>query len=267
MRVTQKGCEGAPAPIIRRRSLCDRRLGSQQMLKKVRSFLWILPFFSFVVGYQLVRFLTHTVVVIVPPLVGLHMHDAIKILSADKLNVRILAEKEDPDSPEGIIISQTPGHGKKIKPHQSIFLVITRKPPKPKTPALGGLPIEDARAKVAQSRIVLDVYQAESSYPKDTCIAQDHVAGDELEQKSMSIYVSTGTTPLRIVPDLIGKRADEITRFFKPFGVKVEFIHQGADGTDKEHVCAQCTIVEQRPLAGSIVDLTKTPTIYVTTSS
>lgn len=233
------------------------------MLKKLRSFLWILPFFSFVVGYQLLRFLTHTTAVYVPALVGLHMHDAIKILSADKLNVRILAEKEDPDSAEGIILSQTPWHGKKVKPHQSIFLVITRKPPKPKAPALTGLPIEDAKAKVAQSRIVLTSYPLESSYPKDTSIAQDHVPGDELEQKSISVYVSKGTTPLRIVPDMIGKKADDAIRLFKPFGIKVEFTHQDAVS---DHVCTHCIISEQRPLAGSIIDVTKAPTIYLTTS-
>ncbi len=233
------------------------------MLKQLRSFLWVLPFFSFVLGYQLLRMLTHTGAIVVPPLVGMHMHDAIKILSADRLNVRILNEKEDPDSPEGIILSQTPGYGSKVKPHQSVFLVITRKPPKVKAPALCGLPLDDARAKAAQSRIILSTFPLESGYPKDTCIAQDSVPGDELAEKAMTVLVSSGTTPLRIIPDLKGKRADEVTKFLKPFGVKIEMVHHGEE---KEHVCTSCLIIEQRPLAGSIIDLSKTPLIQLTTA-
>ncbi len=234
------------------------------MLKKLQSLLWLMPFFSFFIGYQLVRFLTHTVVVVVPPLVGLHVQDAIKILSADRLNVRILGEKEDPDSPSGVIISQSPGHGKKVKPHQSIFLVITRRPPTPKTPALCGLSLEEIKAKAAQERIEIAPYFMESSYPKNSCFAQDHVPGEELDRKSLTVYISKGTNPLRVVPSFKGKTAEEVANFLKPFGIKIEFVHEGLD---KDHDCKQCLVTEQAPLPGSIIDVAASPTIKLTTSA
>jgi len=95
------------------------------MITKVRnflfSFIWIVPFLAFIAGYQVVRLLTHTQTVYVPSVLGLHLTDAIRRLSADQLNVRILAEKEDPDLDEGMIISQTPEQGTLVKPHQSLF--------------------------------------------------------------------------------------------------------------------------------------------------
>jgi serine/threonine-protein kinase len=190
------------------------------------------------------------------------MHDAIKILSADKLNVRILAEKEDPDSPEGIIISQTPAQGKKIKPQQSVFLVITRKPPRIQAPSLCGLPLEDAKKKAAQARIALQTHAIESSYPKDNVIAQNKLPGEELIDKTMTLSVSAGDTPLRIMPDLRGKKAEEVVRFLKPFNIKVEVTHPDQE---KDHVCSSCLIIDQRPHVGSIIDLAKAPVVQLTT--
>ena len=71
------------------------------MLQSIKSFLWIAPFVAFLVGYQVLRFLSHTEAIEVPSIVGMHIHDAIRILSADKLNVRILDEKSDPDAQRG----------------------------------------------------------------------------------------------------------------------------------------------------------------------
>ncbi len=230
----------------------------------VRSLVWILPFFSFLAGYQFLRFISHTEVVPVPSVVGLHMHDAIKMLSANRLNVRILAEKEDADVPKGIIISQTPHAGKVVKPHQSIFLVITRKPPMPKAPSFFGLSRRQAMVKARQIGIQVKTYQIDSLQPEGTIIAQNRQTGEELADKSMILYYSGGTTPMRIIPSLRGRTVEEVRIFFKPYGISVVARHLDMD---TEHICSSCIIIDQRPLAGMLVNLKKGFSVQVTALS
>ncbi len=226
----------------------------------IKSFLWVIPFISFLAGYQLLRTLSHVEVIEVPQVVGLHMHDAIKTLSSFQLNVRILAEREDPDVPEGIIISQMPMHGTKVKPHQSIFLVITRRPPKPRAPSLYGLPQDEAAAKALEVGIHLKAYPLESMHPIGSVIAQNTMPLQEVSDKAMAVYVSSASPQMRIFPELKGRIVGEVVKFFSSFDIKVEVSHPGAEG----HDCSSCVIVDQRPLAGTFIDLKKPLTVHVT---
>jgi beta-lactam-binding protein with PASTA domain len=220
------------------------------------SFLWLMPFLSFIAGYQFVRFFTHIETVKVPSVMGLHMNDAIKILSTDLLNVRILAEKEDPDLHEGTILSQMPEPGQLVKTHQSIFLVITRKPPELRAPQLRGLTYEQAQTKAAQAGITLASASFESTFPRDKVIAQSVLPDKEVPHKSLMIYYSEGTTPLRIFPNLKGLTVDEVVAFFDLYSgiVQVE-----GDRTK--------FIKEQRPGAGTLIDIRKPLTIQVVCAS
>jgi len=230
------------------------------MMRTVRdifySSLWILPFLSFIAGYQLVRALTHTEKVRVPSVVGLHMNEAIKLLSADLLNVRILAEKEDPDLHEGTILSQTPEAGLPVKTHQSIFLVITKRPPKARAPQLRGLTCEQAQAKAVQAGIILSTVFFENPYPQDRVIAQSVIPEREVPHKSMMIYCSAGTTPLRIFPDLRGRTVEETVAFFNKYSGTVHIQGNRAE-----------PIKEQQPRAGSLIDIRKPLVVEVVCSA
>lgn len=92
-------------------------------LKKI---LWLMPFASFLIGYQIINIFKNQNEIIVPNFVGKTLNQAIKVASDNNLNLRISAEKEDSQLPEGTIISQIPNR-QKIKPNQSIYLVISKK--------------------------------------------------------------------------------------------------------------------------------------------
>ncbi len=216
------------------------------------SLLWLMPFLSFLGGYQLIRVLTHIETVRVPSLIGLHMNEAIKILSADLLNVRILAEKEDSELDEGTILSQNPEAGQLVKTHQSIFLVVTKKPPKVCAPQLRGLTCEQAQAKATQAGITLTSTSLESTFPKDRVIGQSVLPQQEVRHKSFMIYCSEGSTPLRIFPDLKGRTVDEVSAFFAVYSGTV---HVQGNRTD--------SIKEQQPRAGTLVDIRKPLTVHV----
>lgn len=231
------------------------------MLQSIKSFLWIAPFIAFLLGYQLLRFVSHTETIEVPSILGMHIHDAIRILSADKLNVRILDEKIDPDVQEGIIISQAPTAGQKVKPHQSVFLVLTRKPPKLKAPSFYGLTLSQAQALAHTKGIEIHSSFVESNHPADTCFAQSFLAGQELPQKSITLYCSSGTTTNRIFPDLTGRTLEEVRFFLESQGITISITNPDAV---LGGVKATSVVKEQRPLAGSIVDIAKSLSVQLT---
>jgi eukaryotic-like serine/threonine-protein kinase len=230
-----------------------KNLMMNHIRKFLISFLWLLPFGSFLLGYQLLRVFTHAQSIIVPSVIGLHLHDAIKQLSAEKLNVRILMEKEEPDLQEGMILSQTPVQGAMVKPHQSIFLVLTRRPPKVRAPALFGFSVEEARSKADQLGLTLRIHRIESRQPYDTIIAQGQIQGKELDSKVFGVYVSHGITPLRVFPDLRGKIGQDIQSFFKSYDtITVELLTPSQEKGDPAQI-----VIDQRPAAGSLIDIRK----------
>jgi beta-lactam-binding protein with PASTA domain len=216
------------------------------------SLLWLLPFLCFLGGYQLIQLLSDHGSLEAPSVVGQHIHDAIKLLSRYHLNARIVTEKEDADVPEGIVISQSPLPGKKIKSHQSLFLVVTRKPPKPQAPVLYGMTTDDAHAITRAKHIQLKAYAIESINPHNTCIAQSAQPNQELSDNTMTAYFSDGTTPIRVFPQVKGKRVKEVSSFLKEYGIECKITH--TKGVEEGHVCS-CIIVAQQPLPGTLVNM------------
>jgi beta-lactam-binding protein with PASTA domain len=228
----------------------------------VTSFLWVFPFISFLLGYQAFSLFSSKSVLQTPSVLGKQIHDAIKELSFYQLNVRILKEKDDPDFPDGIVISQSPQPSSSIKPHKSVFLVITRKPPKPEAPNLYGLTPNKASKLVAEKALRLKTFELESMYPKDTCIAQSPSPAQPVNQNNIIAYISSGTTSLRIFPVLKNRNLQEVRSFLKDFNIQFQVHH--TTELKESHTCTNCIIVDHRPLAGSLVDLRKPFTVQLT---
>ena len=222
----------------------------------ISSTLWIWPFATFFGGYQLIRMVTHVQTVTMPTVVGLHLNKAIQILSADQLNARILAEKEDFDLHEGTILSQTPQQGQLVKPHQSVFLVTSRRPYNSRAPKIIGENRVQAQEQARRAHLSLKIYTLESSFPKDSCIAQSILPDKEVKDSLISVYCSEGTTPLRIVPDVKVQKAEEVVSFYGRFNIPVKVM---GDPTG--------SIIEQQPLAGTLVDISKPLVIELTTAA
>ena len=220
------------------------------------SSFWIWPFAAFFGGYQLVRLVTHVETVKVPTVVGLHLNEAIQLLSADQLNVRILGEKEDFDLQEGTILNQTPYQGQLVKPHQSVFLVTSRRPHNSRAPKIVGETRIIAQEKARAGHLSLKIYQLESSFPKDICITQSVLPDQEVKDSHMTVYCSTGTTPFRIIPDVKTKIVAEVISFFGTYNIPVKVMGD-----------MKGTIIEQQPLAGTLVDISKPLVIELTTKA
>ena len=150
-----------------------------------------------------------------------------------------------------------------MKPHQSIFLVLTRCPPKLRAPSFYGLSLTQAQAQARAKDIELQSFFLESNHPIGSCFAQSSSIGQELHQKSIALYCSSGLTTQRIFPDLTGRTIDEARSFLESHGITVSVSNPGATAVSTS---GDALIKEQRPLAGSIVDLKKPLSVQLTLS-
>jgi len=227
----------------------------------IQSYFWAIPFFSFFLGYGIVYNMFHIDYVKMPLFVGKTIDQAIPIATASHLNMRLLQYKEDADIPVGVIVSQIPEAGQKVKPHQSVFFVISKNPPMEPTPNLYGQTEQMICSQLSSAGITYTHYQLPSNYLQSRCIAQIPAPGEPLHKKNIIFYTSSATNSLianqKIIwPSFINKRVEDVRDFLKIHDISVEIIHTYTCRSD--HDCINCLVVDQRPLPGSIIIMKET---------
>lgn len=232
--------------------------------KKILSFLssqqWVLPFIAFLGGYLFLARLMRSEQVTVPSLVGVSLAQGMKMLAAAQLTAQVLEEQHNPDVQPTTIIEQTPTSGKKVRAGQTVYLVITAAPQGAVAPSLYDAPVESLANY--GSEVKIENIMLESAYPKDKICAQFPLPGTELQRDQKLItYSSCGLTSRRLLPDVRGRAVPDVIEFFKEYGVQYTLYHSK---NSPEHVCSErCIVSDQRPLAGTIVDLSKPLLIHL----
>ena len=221
----------------------------------MRYFSWVTPFFCFVVGYCLVYFFIQRKSVVTPDVVGKSLQECISILANDQLSVRLLRVREDSILPEGTIINQTPLPQQKIRLNQSIFVTVAKKPKPVLASNFVGDNHFDIIVKASKEGLSAQFLGIESDFPRNKCIAQTPVEGGEIVNKKMIFYISLGNSLLYVVPDFRGALFKTVEQYLKDSNVTVEVF--GASSIDRTSFEDILKIVDQNPMAGSIVDLRK----------
>jgi beta-lactam-binding protein with PASTA domain len=218
-----------------------------------RSFFWAIPFISFLLGYIILYHALQVSHVATPDLVGKTVEQAVAILSESNLNMRLLQYKEDATLAPGTIISQIPQAGQQIKPQQSLFLTVSRHALAGTAPNLLDQRLDSSDYLALTYDIKQIVFRVPSNYPQNYCVAQIPAAGELLEDKSMIVYTADSSAQKIIWPDFVGKRVHDVRDFLQAHDIAVEIIHtyQQPDG----HGCENCVVLDQRPLAGSLISL------------
>jgi beta-lactam-binding protein with PASTA domain len=229
--------------------------------QKLKQFLWILPFFCFLGSYFLFHCLLTTTALTTPSLIGKQLQEAIQILSDHNLNARILSQKEDNDLTQGTIINQMPAPHRKIRPHQSVFFVISKKSPQKMTPDFQQKNKQNIEKIASDEAISLKILYLPSNYPINTCIGQIPNPHQPLVDHRMTVYLSGGsaTKPV-ILPSFKNRTMAEVSPFLTENTIKFITIH--AKPIEPNHMC-NCTVTDQKPLAGSLIDLKKPLTVQL----
>lgn len=220
------------------------------MIKK-NGILSLLPFILFWAGYFCMHWYVTAPAQNTPNLIGKQLAQATQILAQHNLNVRILTEKEESDILPTTVLQQKPAPGKKIKDNQPVFLVISKKPVPVCAPVCTGKQIQEVQKMLENARIKAKIYELPALAPTGICIGQSPCAGTPLEQKKLIIYVSSSEKKQLLFPDLKQSTVAQVQEFLALYKPQIKIIH--THPIEQNHICTTCIIVDQKPLAGSIM--------------
>lgn len=232
---------------------------------KLRTFLeylfLLLPFCSFLLGYYLLSSRHPIRELPVPNLMGQQLNQVVRLLSVQQLNIRIIAEKEDADLEDGTIIQQSPTPGQKVKPHQSLHLIISKKPAPTYMPQLTGNQEEACKREMLDRALRASWHYVEGSKKSGMCIAQFPAPHDQIGNIAPIVYIVRHHETPVIMPNLKGCDIHDIKDFFALYPVVAEYLHKFPSKT--HHSCSTCTVIDQRPLPGSIITFTQEKPLHV----
>ena len=201
----------------------------------------------------------------VPNLIGKNLHQAILDASSRQLALRILKEKEDDLLPEGTIIQQIPKPYQTARLNQSIFVTVSKKPQPFRAPYFLGEKVSTITQELAKHGISSKIIKFKGKHSNKKCIAQTPQEGEEITQKKMILYVSKGIDNLNIMPNLKNlslKEAQNLIQQSQNITLEVyddygSLIPSSSFGYK---------IIDQKPMAGSIVDLDRPLSVQLLTS-
>ncbi len=162
----------------------------------------------------------------IPDLVGKTKAEAEEILAKKRLFLVQKSEQFHDHWPEGLIISQDPSSGSKIRVYKKVRVVLSSGSEKVTVPRLIGKNYQsvhvDLKASSLRKGKISQVHTVK--YAAGKIIAQEPSAEEETGRNTpISLLVSRGEREKRyLMPDLIGKRATRVLAQLKEMDFRVE---------------------------------------------
>lgn len=222
---------------------------------------WLLPFFSFVVGYLITGHFIQKREIPSPSVIGKPLTQAVELLSEHHLGARMLAQREEPTLPEATVLDQLPKPGQKVRPNQCVFLTLSTKQPPQQTPDYWGKRIKEVLPLLEKQGMQVTLISLKSSYPQGMCMGQVPTMGQPQSGKAITLFVSTGPSGLAIMPSFHGLSVPAFEALLEHKDIRVEYVH--AKPVEDGHECSVCTIDDQQPAPGAIIDLGRTLHVQV----
>jgi serine/threonine-protein kinase len=174
-------------------------------------------------------------------------------LEREGLELVVDGEREDPDIPQGSIVSQMPPAYSTVKKARRIYVVVSKGAQMCRVPNVTDSSRRQAEVRLRQSGLRLGTVEAVESHlvPGGVVIAQDPLAGAEVTRGSaVDITMSLGSPgPERTVPDLVGEFMDDARAILQKRGLKV-----GRVKYEPSMVHLPDTVLKQVPEAGAVVE-------------
>jgi len=189
--------------------------------------------------------------VVAPSLAGLQVEQARKVLEPRGLTVVVTKERQgEQGEKKGVILSQMPPEGVKVKKGSSVSVVVSTGPARVAVPTLARMTIEQAKAALARQGLQVGTITREASgdVPKDQVIRSSPSSGMELEATaSVELAVSDGVATAA-VPEVVLKRLGAAKAAITEAGLTVGRIKYTYD--DRR---GRLVVLEQKPAAGQQV--------------
>jgi beta-lactam-binding protein with PASTA domain len=226
----------------------------------IKQSLWMLPFIIFLGSYFITSQIFHVSSVKTPALVGTTIQHALKLLSENNLHPHLLAEKEEADLPDGIILSQIPCAGSSIKMHQTVYCVISKKPDQHITPSFIDTDVDTIKTIANKQNLRIKTYRISSGARPNSCIAQYPCATQPIQTQPIIIYLAKNSQKLIICPGFMGKLLAQATEFLDFHHMAYQIIQSSLEPSQDPLFQS---VIDQRPLPGSLIHRDETISIYV----
>ena len=126
----------------------------------------------------------------VPKVVGLKQDQAEKLLSEKNLRIEKIEYKWEQDKPEGIILSQSPDEKSQLGENGAVNIVINKKEEKNvAVPDLKGMTLAEARKKLEDLKLKVEVREEDSEKNKDTVIGMSPEVNDTITEGSTVVLL------------------------------------------------------------------------------
>ena len=172
--------------------------------------------------------------VVVPPMVGSSVLDAVETVENMGLQVRV--DQEDSLQPRGTIIAQWPKSGVKIKKEKILILKVSKGGYKEPLPDLRGMEFSKATSKLRDLDFPLgNVIRIHDNKPAGMVIAQNPAAPVMISRtRTVSLLVSIGPESTRRgmvkVPDILGKDEESARKLLDKSGLSttIQYVYTQA---------------------------------------
>ena len=126
----------------------------------------------------------------VPKVVGLKQDQAEKLLSEKNLRIEKIEYKWEQDKPEGIILSQSPEEKSQLGENGAVNIVINKKEEKNvAVPDLKGMTLAEARKKLEDLKLKVEVREEDSEKNKDTVVGMSPEVNDTITEGSTVVLL------------------------------------------------------------------------------
>ena len=227
------------------RSLTIRRFAV--LLVKSGLLMLALLLTAFVSGLATMREVLSSEEVIVPSLLERRIPEARALLERRGLVLRVEGKRNDPRIPPEHIVAQEPPGGSTLKTQRSIRVWTSLGQRRVPLPRVEGQSLRTAQVALSEAGIAVErVVKVPDPSAEGTILAQRPGPGEADASEGLSLLVSVGPGEGDyLMPDLIGRRAEECLAGLQQAGLKVaEVRYRSYPGV------AQGIILRQFPPAG-----------------
>lgn len=175
-------------------------------------------FLSAIVG---MRIAVRRTEVAVPLIIGKTSAEAEKALAEANLQLEVSAQLYDPKMAEGLVISQRPAPGGRLKAKRAVQVVLSLGPRTNPVPKLVGATLRVARLTAAQYNYQIGhVSEMTFKGAREGVVVQQFPPpdSDRAVSRNINLLVSKGAPGRFIMPEVIGKNLNEVKPFFESRG-------------------------------------------------
>ena len=197
-----------------------------------------------------------------PELVNLTCEQALELIEGTKLKIVVEGGKQITADDEGIIVTQNPKSGRKIKNNAKITVTLGDQPAETENvPSVSGMSEADATNALRARGFDVRVEQQDNgSVAAGRVIGTSPSSGTAISQgATVTIYVSTGNADnddeYTIVPNLIGKTESEAKQILARANLELGEVQQISSDKEKGSIVRQSEAEGNRVKKGKAVDI------------